>query len=154
MSVTVVFESGFGNDSSVWSQITPRIRAAGAQTFVYDRAGMGKSVINTAAPYSIENDVQILRTALASCGVKGPIVIVGRPYGGAISLLTAAEDPHVKGLVLIDPVVPNVWTDGEVEKNLKMMRPQYDDIRAQAPDLAKVAIPWAAALPRLSLIHI
>ena len=56
-NITVVFEAGFGNDSSVWSQITPRIQAAGVQTFVYDRAGMGKSTINTSTPYSIDNDV-------------------------------------------------------------------------------------------------
>src|ERR1700682_3289189 len=58
-ALTVVFDSGFGNDSGVWSQIAPRIRAAGVQTLVYDRAGMGKSTINTAAPYSIDNDVHI-----------------------------------------------------------------------------------------------
>jgi hypothetical protein len=66
-NITVVFEAGFGNDSSVWSQITPKIQAAGVQTFVYDRAGMGKSTINTSTPYSIDNDVYILRSALANC---------------------------------------------------------------------------------------
>src|SRR5262249_55712251 len=57
--LTVAFESGFGNDSSVWADIAPKIRAAGAQTFVYDRAGMGKSTIDTSAPYTIDNDVHI-----------------------------------------------------------------------------------------------
>ncbi|HLJ90237.1 MAG TPA: alpha/beta hydrolase [Candidatus Angelobacter sp.] len=56
-NVTVVFESGFGNDSTVWSQIAPRIRAAGFRTFVYDRAGMGQSSLNEATPFSLENDV-------------------------------------------------------------------------------------------------
>ena len=128
-NITVVFESGFGNDSSVWSQITPKIQAAGAQTFVYDRAGMGKSTINTSTPYSIDNDVHILRSALANCHIKGPIVMVGHSYGGAISLLAASEDPDIAGLVLIEAVVPNVWTPTEVENNLKVMRPQYDEIR-------------------------
>ena len=145
-AVTVVFEAGFGNDSSVWSQITPRIRAAGAQTFVYDRAGMGKSTINTASPYSIDNDVHILRSALETCGIKGPIILVGHSYGGGMSLVAASEDARIKGLVLIDAVVPKVWPKAEVDKNLQMMRSQYDDIRTQAPDLAKVAIPWAEAL--------
>ena len=140
-NITVVFEVGFGNDSSVWSQITPKIQAAGVQTFVYDRAGMGKSTINTSRPYSIDNDVYILRSALANCHIKGPIVMVGHSYGGAISLLAASEDPDIAGLVLIEAVVPNVWTPTEVENNLKMMRPQYDEIREKAPDLAKVSIP-------------
>ena len=146
-NITVVFESGFGNDSSVWSQITPKIQAAGVQTFVYDRAGMGKSTINTSTPYSIDNDVHILRSALANCHIKGPIVMVGHSYGGAISLLAASEDPDIAGLVLIEAVVPNVWTPTEVENNLKMMRPQYDEIREKAPELAKVAIPFAEAMP-------
>ena len=148
-AVTVVFEAGFGNDSSVWSQITPRIRAAGAQTFVYDRAGMGKSTINTATPYSIDNDVHILRSALETCGIRGrPIVMVGHSYGGDISLVAASEDAHIKGLVLIDALVPKVWPKAEVDKSLQTARSQYDEIRAKAPDLAKVAIPWAEAMPQ------
>jgi pimeloyl-ACP methyl ester carboxylesterase len=146
--VTVVFEAGFGNDSNVWSQITPRIRAAGAQTFVYDRAGMGKSTINTATPYSLDNDVHILRTALETCGINAPIVMVGHSYGGAIALVAASEDPNIKGLMLIDAVVPKAWSKAVVDDNLQTMRPQYDDIRTQAPDLAKVAIPWAEAMPQ------
>jgi pimeloyl-ACP methyl ester carboxylesterase len=145
--LTVVFDSGFGNDSGVWSQIAPRIRAAGLQTLVYDRAGMGKSTINTAAPYSIDNDVHILRTVLTMCRVNGPIVAVGHSYGGGLTLLAASEDERIKGLVLIDAVVPGASPQSEVDKNLKGMRAQYDEIRAQAPGLAKVAIPYAEALP-------
>jgi pimeloyl-ACP methyl ester carboxylesterase len=147
-SITVVFESGFGNDSSVWASITPRLRAAGVQTFVYDRAGMGKSSINTATPYSVDNDVHILRTTLTACGVNGPLVMVGHSYGGGMALLAASQDPHIRGVVLLDAVVPKVWANGELEKNLAAMRAQYDDIRKQAPDLAKVAIPYAEALPQ------
>ena len=46
-NVTVVFEAGFGNESSVWANITPMIRSAGARTFVYDRAGLGKRALLT-----------------------------------------------------------------------------------------------------------
>jgi len=145
--VTVVFESGFGNDSSVWSQIAPKIRAAGAQTWVYDRAGMGKSTIDTSTPYSLDHDVHILRTALTDCGIHGPVVMVGHSYGGAISLLASIEDSRIKGLVLLDAVVPGVWPKSEVDKNLEMMRAQYKEVREKAPGLAKVAIPWAEAMP-------
>jgi pimeloyl-ACP methyl ester carboxylesterase len=156
--LTVVFESGFGNDSGVWSQIAPRIRAAGAQTLVYDRAGMGKSTINTATPYSIDNDVHILRTVLTSCGVNGPIVMVGHSYGGAMALVAASGDQRIQGLVLIEAVVPQAWPRSEVDNNLRLMRAQYDEVRAQAPALAKVAIPWAEAMPataaRIDGVHI
>lgn len=145
-SVTVAFEAGFGNDSSVWAQIAPRIRAAGAQTFVYDRAGMGKSTIDDAAPYSIDHDVHILRTAWTSCGIAGPIVMVGHSYGGGMAVVAASEDARIRGLVLLDAVVAGTFGHGELDKNLATMRAQYDEIRAQAPALAKVAIPWAEAL--------
>jgi pimeloyl-ACP methyl ester carboxylesterase len=145
--VTVAFEAGFGNESSVWADITPKIRAAGARTFVYDRAGMGKSTIDTSAPYSIDNDVHILRTALTSCGVTGPIVFVGHSYGGGLGVVAASQDDRIRGLVLVDALIAGTFGHGELEKNLTAMRVQYDEIRAQAPALAKVAIPWAEALP-------
>ncbi len=145
--VTVVFEAGFGNESSVWSKVTPRIRAAGARTFVYDRAGLGKSTIDTTAPYSLDNDVAILMSALKRCSVDGPIVMVGHSYGGAISLVAASEDNHIKGLVLLEALVPGALPKSEVDKNLATMRSQYAQVREQAPALAKVAIPWAEAMP-------
>jgi pimeloyl-ACP methyl ester carboxylesterase len=147
-NLTVVFESGFGNDSSVWSGIEPAVRAAGVQTFVYDRAGMGHSSINTAAPYSVDNDVHILATALNACAVSAPVIVVGHSYGGALALLLSAQDARVRGVVLLDAVVPGVWTPAEVAKNLEMMRAQYAEVREKAPELAKVAIPWAEAMPK------
>jgi pimeloyl-ACP methyl ester carboxylesterase len=42
---TIVFESGGGDDSSVWSNIEPLIRErAEVRTIVYDRAGLGKNL--------------------------------------------------------------------------------------------------------------
>jgi pimeloyl-ACP methyl ester carboxylesterase len=146
--LTVVFESGFGNDSSVWSAITPKIRSAGVKTFIYDRAGMGQSTLNEATPFSIDHDVGILQTALTRCGVHEPIVIVGHSYGGAMSLLLAGQDRRIRGVVLLDAVVPKVWPKSEVDRNLAMMRAQYAELREKAPALAKVAIPWAEALPQ------
>jgi pimeloyl-ACP methyl ester carboxylesterase len=146
-TITVAFEAGFGNDSSVWATIAPKIRAAGVQTFVYDRAGMGKSTLDAAARYSFDNDVTILRTALTRCGIAGPIVMIGHSYGGAMSLLAATVDDRIRGVVLIDSMVPKAWPQSELDKNLKVMRAQYDEIREKEPGLAKVAIPWAEALP-------
>jgi pimeloyl-ACP methyl ester carboxylesterase len=147
-SPTVVFESGFGNDSSVWASLEKQVRERGFRTFVYDRAGFGRSTINPSSAYSIDNDAQILSAALERCSIDGPIVMVGHSYGGAISLVLAEKSQKVKGLVLLDAVVPGVWGQGELEKNLATMRSQYDEIRRQAPELAKVAIPWAEATPK------
>ena len=146
-SVTVVFEAGFGNDSTVWSEIAPQVRKMGAQTFVYDRSGIVNSTINTNIPYSIKSDVHILKTALASCGIQAPMLLVGHSYGGGISLMAASDDKRVRGVLLLDAVVPKTWPQAELQKNLAEMRLQYDEIRQKAPALAKVAIPWAEALP-------
>ena len=119
---------------------------------------MGKSTINTSTPYSLDNDVHILRTALAACGIKGSIVMVGHSYGGAISLLAASEDHHIKGVVLLDAVVPKDWSEREMEKNMAQMCAQYDEIRKEDPALAKVAILYAEAFPatrkRVDGLHI
>ncbi|MCP3100463.1 alpha/beta fold hydrolase [Myxococcus sp. K15C18031901] len=146
-SPTVVFESGFGNDSTVWTSLEKQVREKGFQTFVYDRAGLGKSTLSPTAVYSLDNDAGILGAALERCGIQGPLVVVGHSYGGAIGLVLAEKRQEVKGLVLLDAVVPGVWGQGELEKNLVTMRSQYEEIRRQAPALAKVAIPWAEALP-------
>lgn len=145
--VTVAFEAGFGLDSTIWVDITPRIRKLGVQTFVYDRAGLGRSTIDTSQPYSIDNDVHILETVLTSCNIDGPIVLVGHSYGGGIGIVAASEDARLRGLVLLDALVPKVFGQGELEKNLATLRSQYKDVRRDDPELAKVAIPWAEALP-------
>jgi hypothetical protein len=146
--ITVVFEAGFGNDSSVWSQIAPKVREAGVRTFVYDRAGLGKSIIDTSAPYSIDNDVHILRRVLTSCDITGAVVMVGHAYGGGISLVAASQDERIRGIVLLDAMVPKVFANGELENNMKSMRAQYGEIRTKEPQLALVAIPWTEALPK------
>lgn len=135
---TVVFEAGFGNDSTVWTNITPEIHA---RTFVYDRAGMGKSSIGD-EPYSIEHDVSNLLSALDQCHVTSHVVIVGHSYGGAIALV-AARDPRIERIILLDAMVPGI----DMSADLAKMKTEYEEVRREAPALARVAIPWAEALP-------
>jgi pimeloyl-ACP methyl ester carboxylesterase len=140
---TVVFEAGFGNDSSVWAKITPKIRAAGVRTLVYDRPGMGKSTFTTKTRYSLQNDALTLKTLLTACNITAPVVFVGHSYGGAIGLFDAQTDPRIAGLVLVDAVVPHVNTPAEVTATMAQMRAQYEDILIEAPNLTRVAIPFA-----------
>jgi pimeloyl-ACP methyl ester carboxylesterase len=140
---TVVFEAGFGNDSSVWAKITPKIRAAGVRTLVYDRPGMGRSTFTTKTRYSLQNDALTLKTLLTACNITAPIVFVGHSYGGAIGLFDAQTDNRIAGLVLVDAVVPHVNPPAEIAANLAQMRAQYEDILIEAPNLARVAIPFA-----------
>lgn len=144
--ITVVFEAGFGNDASVWAAIAPRVRAMGVRTLAYDRAGMGHSSLDASQPYSIGHDAQVLQSVLDACRVASPVLFVGHSYGGAIGLLASTRDHRIRSLVLLDAVVPGAWPESEVAKNVQAMRAQYDEIREKAPELAKVAIPFAEAM--------
>src|SRR5262249_38086143 len=105
-ALTIVFESGGGDDSSVWSDIESAIRKrAAVTTVVYDRAGLGKSDSNP-QPYRIVDEATALRRALDHCGIRGPIILVAHSYGGFISEIVASEDKRVKGLVLVDANIP------------------------------------------------
>jgi pimeloyl-ACP methyl ester carboxylesterase len=148
-TTTVVFETGNGSDSGVWAEIAPRVRAAGARTFLYDRAGMGRSEL-VPQPYSIDREVDALRSALTSCGIDGPIVLVAHSYGGFISLLLASLDERVAGLVLVDANVPAFFTEAEVASILAEYRPQYEQLQEQAPELAATLIPIMEAYPATS----
>lgn len=79
--VTVVFESGNGKDSTVWDAIAPRVRALGARTFAYDRAGLGRSD-PAPATYTVEAELARLQRVLRMCRVRArssswPIAMAG-----------------------------------------------------------------------------
>jgi pimeloyl-ACP methyl ester carboxylesterase len=143
---TVVFEAGGGADSSVWAQIVPQVQALGLRTLVYDRAGLGRSEPRP-GPYGVERDVLDLRSLLDRCGVDGRVLVVSHSYGGFVTLLTAAEEPRVAGLVLVDANVPGYFTRARLDALLAEYRPRYAELRQKAPQLAAVMIPMMEAYP-------
>jgi pimeloyl-ACP methyl ester carboxylesterase len=145
-SPTVVFEAGNGNDSSVWTDIAPRVRQLGVRTFVYDRAGLGKSKPRV-GPYKVEREVGFLRGALRQCGVRGSLILVAHSYGGLMALLMASADSNVDGIVLLDAAIPQTFTNSEVVVTLAEFRPQYAEVRREAPELAAAIIPLMEAMP-------
>lgn len=144
--ITVVFESGNGNDSSVWSAVTPKVQAAGARTLVYDRAGLGKSGPPPVGG-SIGGEVARLRDVIRACGIVGPVILVGASHGGSIGLLLAARDAQVKGLVLVDAVIPQVATSTWARQLREAARKDYAEIRREAPALGAAVIPVIEAMP-------
>ena len=100
--VTVVFDSGLSDWSSIWALIQPTV-AAHTRACTYDRAGMGYSD-PARLPSTPENIVKDLYTLLDSAGISGPLVMVGHSLGGFNMKLYAATYPsQVVGLVLVDP---------------------------------------------------
>jgi pimeloyl-ACP methyl ester carboxylesterase len=148
-ATTVVFEAGGGADSGVWAAIVPRVQALGVRTLVYDRAGLGRSEPRPGV-YAIEREVRDLRTLLDRCGVTGRTIFVSHSYGGFLTLLTAAEDRRVVGLVLVDANVPGYFTQPRVDALLAEYRPRYAELRQKAPQLAAVMIPMLEAYPASS----
>lgn len=144
---TVVFENGGGDDASVWMKVEPEVRHhSGVRTVLYDRAGLGQSEPKP-GPYSIDNEVTALEQALRQCGVNGPIVLVAHSYGGFVSMLMAANDHRVAGIVFVDANLPGFFDDAEVKRIQAVYTPQFGALQRAKPELARVMIPLMQAYP-------
>jgi pimeloyl-ACP methyl ester carboxylesterase len=147
-SPTVVFEAGGGDHSSVWAAIEPEVRERnGVRTFLYDRAGLGRSEPARADGYRIEDEAAALVRALDARRLPGPLVVVAHSYGGFVATLVAASDPRVAGVVLVDANLAPFFDEAEVERLLALYTPQFPALEEQAPELARVMIPLMRAYP-------
>ncbi len=97
----VLFESGAGDFSFVWSLVQPDV-ARRTTACSYDRAGYAWSDPGR-RPRSYRQLALELHTALARAGVPGPYLLVGQSYGGLVVRGFAAAYPReVSGMVLVD----------------------------------------------------
>lgn len=143
---TVVFISGNGNDSSVWIDIESDVKTFGVRTVVYDRSGLGKSPLKN-RPYHIKDEANDLTHALSKNEVDGAIILVAHSYGGLIAVLVAEGNPNIKGMVLIDALLPLDLNDLVVSGVLSQYTPQFEALEKVAPMLAKAVIPVVKAYP-------
>lgn len=125
----ILFETGGGDDSSVWKPILKRIHEVTGTTLItYDRSGFGQSELNPAlkndSDFGIENGIKELETGLAKLGYSDEIILVSHSYGGLYSLLYARKHPKkVKSIVLIDATLSDFWNE-----NFLAMRDMFVDI--------------------------
>jgi pimeloyl-ACP methyl ester carboxylesterase len=146
-SPTVVFEAGGGEESSVWNDLEPEVRARNCvRTLVYDRAGLGRSAPSP-PPYRIDDEAAALRRELDRHGVSAPVVLVAHSYGGFVATIVAATDPRVAGVVLVDANLAGFFDDAQLERLLATYRPQFPALEQAAPELARVMIPIIEAYP-------
>jgi len=101
--IPILFESGGGDDGTVWNGLLPAVSdITGATLITYDRAGFGKSEIDTNR-HGILNGVKALETGLKKLGYGGSIVLVAHSMGGFYATLYAYRNPEkVKAAILID----------------------------------------------------
>ncbi|MEU0187494.1 alpha/beta hydrolase [Streptomyces sp. NPDC006207] len=91
---TVVLVHGGFADASNWNGVVKRLQRD------------GYPVIAPANPLrGLSNDSAYISSVLKS--VKGPIVLVGHSYGGAVITNAAADNPNVKALVYIAAFMPD-----------------------------------------------
>lgn len=104
----VIFDSGSGDDSTVWQAVTPEV-AKFARVVIYDHAGLGKSDPKPGNDrISSKDSVEALHILLKKENIKSPYILVGHSRGGLNMQLFAEMYPHeVTGIVLVDPVSRN-----------------------------------------------
>jgi len=107
---TVIFESGLGDDSGVWTLVQPEI-SKNTRTFSYDRAGLGNSDTGDLPRTSLDQ-VHELHTVLNKAKVKAPYIIVAHSIAGYNARLFAGTYPkEVSGIIFVDCSHENQFED-------------------------------------------
>ncbi|KQV90049.1 alpha/beta hydrolase [Massilia sp. Root351] len=90
---TVVLVHGAFADATSWNGVAAKLRAD------------GYNVIGAANPLrSVKGDANVVADIVRS--VKGPVVLVGHSYGGAVISAAANGQPNVKSLVYVAAFAP------------------------------------------------
>ncbi|MET7883337.1 alpha/beta fold hydrolase [Streptomyces avermitilis] len=96
---TIVLVHGAFADASSWNGVVERLERR------------GYTVIAPANPLrGLDSDSTYIASVLDS--IKGPIVLAGHSYGGAVISTAAAGNPRVKSLVYVSALMPDVGESG------------------------------------------
>ncbi|MER6982188.1 alpha/beta fold hydrolase [Streptomyces carpinensis] len=96
---TIVLVHGAFADGSSWNGVIERLKRR------------GYTVMAPANPLrGLYSDAAYIASVLKS--IKGPIVLAGHSYGGAVISTAAAGNPRVKSLVYINALMPDVGESG------------------------------------------
>ncbi len=116
----ILFEAGNGDDGSVWEPILKEIhKRTNATLITYDRAGLGKSEIDT-TKINFQNEIKDLELSLKKLGYSKKIFIVCHSFGGYYTSLFTNRNPEkVKGVVCIDIATPCFFTKEWSEQFVK-----------------------------------
>ncbi|MCP4473078.1 MAG: alpha/beta fold hydrolase [Gammaproteobacteria bacterium] len=152
--VTMLFASGTGLPSTIWSQanLTTAVSHV-AKTFTYDRLYTFNSCANknNYLPNTAIDVVHRLHRFLQQQQIKPPYILVGHSFGGLYMLLYAKLYPQqVAGLLLLDPT-SSAGPTPLPKKALPILRrvgnpqnptptnPLYNELIGQYPSYLQVA---------------
>lgn len=130
----ILFESGGGDDSTVWKDILPPLAdITNATLIAYDRPGFGKSGLDRNR-HGIVNGVSDLEKGLKALGYDGDVMLVAHSLGGLYAELYAAKHPdRVKSIVLIDATESCFLTPEQLDITEKTYKDQMDGFKANRP---------------------
>lgn len=117
--VPIIFESGNGDDGDVWKPILQKIYdETGATIITYDRAGLGKSEIDT-SKISFKKEVNDLKNALKKLGYDKKYFLVTHSFGAIYASEFANKNKgKINGAVFIDVATPCQFNN-KVAKKIK-----------------------------------
>lgn len=127
----ILFESGAGADVTTWDPILKPIADLTQATLItYDRAGFGKSELDTSnhdvGKHGILQGIQGLETGLKKLGYDRNIMLVAHSFGGFCATLYAARHPStVKAAVLIDATHACWFEDNYVDSVMKLRKDHW-----------------------------
>ncbi len=100
----IVFETGLGNDHSVWNKKNLSVQISGlSDVLLYDRAGYGKSGKGP-GPRNIENICAELEAVINTFLNGRKVILVGHSLGGMIIRDYAIKNPDKTAAILfVDP---------------------------------------------------
>ena len=118
---TVIFDAALGGSSLSWSLVQPAV-ARLTQACAYDRGGFGWSDAGP-LPRTADRIADELHKLLRAAAIPPPYVLVGHSYGGLVMRFYASRHPNdVAGLVLIEPAIPEEWTNATDEQRALIAR--------------------------------
>ncbi|MEO6903994.1 MAG: alpha/beta fold hydrolase [Bacteroidia bacterium] len=110
--IPILFESGNGGDASDWISILDEIhKKTNATLITYDRAGLGKSEIDT-TNVNFKQEINNLEKGLKTLGYNKKIFLVSHSFGSFYSSLFAHRNKsEIMGAVFIDVATPCYFTE-------------------------------------------
>src|SRR5262245_26655381 len=117
----VLFEAGIAATCLNWSRVQSELMTR-AQTFSYDRAGLGWSP-PAGGDRSLRRLTDDLHRLLHSLGLARPVVLTGHSFGTFVVRVYAHRFPDdVSALVLVDPVTPEEFSPPALRTRVRLWR--------------------------------
>ena len=117
----IVFEAGIAATCLNWIPVQAALSAR-AQTYSYDRAGLGWSP-RAGRDRSLHRITGDLHRLIHALGLPRPVVLVGHSFGTYVVRVYAHRFPDdVAALVLVDPVMPEEYSAPALRTRLRLLR--------------------------------